>query len=191
MLPFPLLAVVAIATSAFSVASLADPVLQGTTTNPTGFAGLQVDGRTYNVTFTTQSYDTTFASVQPTFLGNENGGLDAARALVSVFNAANVTELGDYSFGSFLNGGYNVFVPTEFYGDQGVFSTYSAFMSSALGYWQTGQTGGVSSRPGDPFGQVYNTLAVFSVQAVPEPSTIALMGAALAVLVLIRKKRSV
>jgi len=181
----------AVAIAACSMASIANPVLQGTTTNPTGFIGLEVDETIYNVTFTTQSYDAAFASISPTFLGNESGARDAAFALVSALNAADVTELGDYSFPIWNSvGNYNVYVPSEFY-QIGVFSTYSASTSEALGYWQPLEGGGVSGQPGGLSGQEYNTFAIFSVQAVPEPSTIMLMAAGLAALALAHKKRSV
>lgn len=119
-----------VASVTFPVTALASPVLRGTTTSPTGFTGLEVDGITYNVAFTTESYDTTFATIPPTFLGNENGALDTAFALVSALNAAEVTELGDYSFTFPLEhpvGNYYVYVPSEFYSyEPDVFSMYAA-----------------------------------------------------------------
>jgi hypothetical protein len=185
------LAAVAVATATLSVAAHAIPILQGTTTDPTGFTGLVANGITYDVTFTYQPYSEAFASVPPTFLGNEVGGLNATSALVSALNAAGVTELGGYSFPPNVNTEYNLFVPTEIYiNPQPIVDGYLASLSSLGlygGKWLALEGGGEGTGVG---GDTDNMFAVFSAQTVPEPSMIALLGAALAILALTGKRRS-
>ncbi len=95
------------------MAFVARPVMQGTTTNPTGFTKL-----VGLVATTGDPYDKVLrrdlCSCLPTFLGNESGALDAGFALLSALNAAQVTKLGDCSFPPFFNSLYNLFVPSRF-----------------------------------------------------------------------------
>jgi hypothetical protein len=82
---------VAIAAMVASGAAGAASVV-GSAANITGLTGLVVDGITYNVAFSTTTYDATFpGSSSPTFLGNPAGAEAAALALQTAFNAAGVT----------------------------------------------------------------------------------------------------
>lgn len=184
--------IAAFAAVSLHVTSLASPVLVGTTTNPTGFFGLAVNGTNYNVVFTTQSYDTVFASTKPTFLGDESGGRDAAFALVAALRAAGVMMLGNYSANNQPVFYYDIYIPTWFYddwGDSGITSVEIASMDrSRPGIWQAAYGGGPQSdRVLGPFGQIYSMYAVFSVS---EPSTAAIACAALAALAAARKRRA-
>ncbi len=85
------LAVVA-ALAAVTTHAGATPSLQGTTTNPTGFDGLLVDGTLYDVTFSSGSYNSTYSS-PATFLNNQTGAQDASVALANALNGAGVYGL--------------------------------------------------------------------------------------------------
>ncbi|MDO9313521.1 MAG: hypothetical protein Q7T97_03120 [Burkholderiaceae bacterium] len=179
--------VFATASATLTASSLAAPILIGTTTNPVGFSGLMVGGTSYNVSFTTQSYDITFASIPPTFLGNEELGLQAAFALVEALSSTGVTTLGDFvappiEFPVFR---YNVYVPTQlFFGNST--SVYIASKPRNR-VWESAYGGGpISDRPLGLFGQRYDVYAVFSV---PESSTASLALAGILAALCARRKR--
>ena len=64
--------------------------LDGTTSAATGIGGLVVDGTTYDVTFTYNTYNSVYSS-SPTFLGNSSGASDAATALSLALTSLGVT----------------------------------------------------------------------------------------------------
>jgi hypothetical protein len=64
--------------------------LVGTTTDPTGLNGLVVDGTTYNVTFSTNSY-------QSPFTQGTAASLDAASAIALAMSSLGVTQLAGVS----------------------------------------------------------------------------------------------
>jgi hypothetical protein len=73
------------ASLAVSRAALAAPTLVGTTTNASGIDGVVVGSVTYDVTFSTSSFDSTFS----TFVGAQ----DASFVLAGDLNALSVTGL--------------------------------------------------------------------------------------------------
>lgn len=70
-----------------SAAANADPVREGTTTNPTGINGLVVDGTIYNVTFSTTTLNS--------FTLGTTLSKDAGSALAAALNTLLVTELAN------------------------------------------------------------------------------------------------
>jgi hypothetical protein len=78
--------IAAVAILLAATAAVAAPVLQGTTTNPTGITGLVVDGVTYNVTFSTVPAPSPFSAGSQT-------SLDAATSLASALNSLSVVAL--------------------------------------------------------------------------------------------------
>jgi len=58
----PVMTLVGCLTIALSGYTMATPTLVGTTTNASGIDGVVVDGVTYDVTFSTSSFDSTFSS---------------------------------------------------------------------------------------------------------------------------------
>jgi PEP-CTERM motif len=77
-----LLSVALIGVSGYATAA---PTLVGTPTNASGIDGVVVDAVTYDVTFSTSSFDSTF--------GTFSGALDASFALAADLNALSVTGL--------------------------------------------------------------------------------------------------
>ncbi len=69
--------------------------LVGTTTNPTGISGLVVDGISYDVTFSTKSYNDLFtgAAPPPIFATNPNGAFDAESPLSEFLTSQGVIGL--------------------------------------------------------------------------------------------------
>lgn len=176
-----------------SAASQAAPTLLGTSTNPVGFSGVSVEGVTYNVTFTTASYDSVFRSARPTFLGNEDGAREASLALISALRSFGVTALGGYvpSPVDVPALGYLIHIPTEFY-DQvggGVASVFSASLVRDLprGWIPTYGGGPAGDRTLGAFGQLYEVYAVFSV---PEPSSAVLALVSLMLLSAVSRRKS-
>jgi len=68
-------------------AALAAPTLVGTTTNASGIDGVVVDSVTYDVTFSTSSFDSTFSTIL--------GAYDAAHALANDLQTLSVTGLSN------------------------------------------------------------------------------------------------
>jgi len=69
-----------------------------TLSDPTGVDALVVDGTTYDVSFSSVSYNAEFPS-SPTFLGNSSGAGDAADSLAVAFSALGVTGIDDVACG--------------------------------------------------------------------------------------------
>lgn len=187
---------------AVSTTPFASPVMLGTTSNPTGFTGLEVDGVAYNVTFTTQSFDSAFRLSPPTFLDNYDGAISAAYALANALNTAGASMLGDYSPSLFdfpvLT--YQVYIPlwvfTSIPEYDSVASAIASISRNRSDPWGVSYGGGTPSDmeigPWLPWGQSYSVYAVFSIpESVPEPNTIVLICAVLLALIGIRKRRTI
>jgi hypothetical protein len=168
-------------------ASGAAPVLLGTSVNPTGVDGLVVDGITYDVTFSAASYVATYPAA-PTFEGNVTGAHDAAVALRTFLNASGVTGLlgSDCATNGF---GCDLLIPEETLAGTPVqIAGYSdAFgLLATPGWFDFFFSGGLETTSlgcGLPFGVTCQEFVVFTpvtTAQVPEPVTLALLGAGLA-----------
>jgi PEP-CTERM motif len=136
--------------------------LVGTTSFPTGVDGLVVDGTTYNVTFTQGTYNTVYATTPPTFLNNTTGGSDAGADLAAALNSL----AGNFP-GIFLEIIPVTLLPGFFYSDiVQAGPPYSSFYPDGF----TTADEFTNSPPSDEEG-----FAVFTIAAVPEPSTWAMM----------------
>jgi hypothetical protein len=165
---------------ALSGAAVAAPTLEGTTTDPTGINGLVVDGVTYNVTFSTTTFDSPF-------IGGSAASQDAGNAVAAVFSAAGVTELG----GTALSGlGFYVAYVDDGFDMSGLSQGTRCQVGSAGGSCSTSDwvfeqgaslpLGAFTPVPGElPFG--YTVAANFTPvsSGVPEPATLGLLSAAL------------
>jgi hypothetical protein len=87
LLRHPVMTFVGCLTIALSGHAMATPTLVGTTTNASGIDGVVVDGATYDVTFSTSSFDSTFST--------NLGAFDASNALAADLTTLSVTGLSD------------------------------------------------------------------------------------------------
>jgi hypothetical protein len=153
--------------------------LVGTTTDASGIDGLVVDGATYDVTFISASYDTVYASIAPSFLGENATASDAATALANALNTFAVTETTNSTFGLqipyFDSPGFEDFSDEAF--------NYDHAVSSA-------DWGALDGNPNsDSIDYSYEAFVVFS--ATPLPSALPLFAGGLGALSLFgwRRKR--
>jgi PEP-CTERM motif len=174
-----------------SAVAVSAPTLVGTTTDPTGINGLVVDGVTYDVTFSTTTFDSPFT------LGTAASEA-AAKAIASVFSTAGVTELGATKL--LPEGFYLAYVDNGF---------NSAGLSEGT-HCELGLSGGLCS-PSNwvfdggadfPLGQyvisgtttpfAYSVAANFTQvsSSVPEPTTLALFGLGFVGIALSRRRRT-
>jgi PEP-CTERM motif len=144
--------------------------LVGSQSVPTGVDGLVVDGITYNVTFTTESFATVFAGTAPTFLNNPNGAADAATALAAALNNLAGPFQGNFFLAeipiSVVSGGFDFRL-------EGV--TAGRIPGSLV--YEIDQGENSIQNGGFPPNAAFDAgIAVFSVAgAVPEPSTWVMM----------------
>jgi len=160
----------ALVLAAASFAFVAEPMtaqatvtLVGSATDPSGFDGLVIDGTTYDVAFVGGSYNSVYASVQPTFLGNATGAQDAATALASALTSlAPATEMQTINIfipdGSIFAGNNTGWDPAHSFGMPFFEGTYSNLDTTTFAGVGTGQIQGYTE-----------------FTAVPEPATWALM----------------
>jgi hypothetical protein len=156
---------------AASTTAMAGPILQGTTTNPTGITGLVVDGVTYDVAFST------LPAASPFSFGS-TASADAAAALASVLNSLSVLGLMDLYGGAFID--YALMVDGTLTGDAAELFPVRPPLWSAI----------ASSTPFSPGWGDYRTCtypacvgpvvqaANFAPAPVPEPSSLLLLGLA-------------
>ena len=179
-----------------SGASGAAPVLLGTTANPTGIAGLVVDGIRYDATFSAGSYVATYPTA-PTFEGNLMGANDAAAALTAVLNASGVTGLLGTDCGAVAGTFCDLFVPELTIPGQseqigGYLTSNGTF--AAPGWFEFFWTGGSETGPLGchlPKCEEFVVFTPVTIAQVPEPATLALLGAGLAAAGFARRLKSV
>lgn len=115
---------------AITATATATPVLVGSTTDPLGVLGLRIRNTTYDVFFSTESYDTLFPTAgltpqggmlpTPTPAGmlSPADGAIASMELVTAFDSRSVTGLLGDACGMSTDGKYNgfcdIFIPTGF-----------------------------------------------------------------------------
>jgi hypothetical protein len=161
---------------AFCSTGMAAPTLLGTTTDPTGINGLVVDGLTYNVTFSTTTFDSPFT-------GGTSASQDAANAIAAVFSTAGVTELGPTALSplgfyvAYVDNGFDMFNQSE--GTHCEVGMGGGACSTSHWVFEGGASlplGAFTPVPGiPPFG--YAVAADFTPvsSSVPEPATLALL----------------
>jgi hypothetical protein len=154
--------------------AIAGPILQGTTSNATGITGLVVDGTTYNVTFISDTYANVYGNNAAIFASNSSLAADAAIALTSALNSLNVTILTGNG------GGFQSAVIPDSAVSNGAFYGQQVLYNSSWTYYPDSPIG-INSTYG------HNDIAVF---AVPEPASLFLMGAGLAGLGFLRRRKT-
>ena len=92
--------VVALCLALISTSATAVPILVGPTDGATGIQGLEIDGVTYDVTFSNgaTSYEGFYGTDTPTFLGDSSdlsGPFAAAAAIADFLNANSVTDISN------------------------------------------------------------------------------------------------
>ena len=106
-------ALVCVAFAVFSGAALSTPILVGTTVNATGIDGLDIDGMTYDVTFST-------VPTPSPFTAGTQQSQDAASSLASALTGLSVVEVD--GFFAPLGGSLSVMVDGNTSGDAAVYA---------------------------------------------------------------------
>lgn len=141
--------------------------LVGTERNALGINDLIVDGKSYDVVFDTRSLNAVYPSPTQTFF-SQTLAYDAVTAVSSFFNNNGVTGIVD-------DDTYEFNVPYERNND-GSFSVLETFNGGhQVGGWEFARVG----RPSGDTNYGHNSVAVFSVSAVPLPASAPMFGAAL------------
>lgn len=186
-------AILSLCLAAMPGLALAVPILQGPTDAATGIAGLEIDGTTYDVTFSTGdiSYDAFFGGDTPTFLGTAadmTASQNAAIIVAAFLEASGVTSVTNMDI---LNPGDEfrvLFVPafiTVMTGPDLVTAANVVYNGTS---WANSGFGRTGSGPINPSSVAW---VRFTPIAVPEPGTLVLfsMGIAGAALLARRRKR--
>ena len=139
--------------------------LDGTQRHATGINDLFVDGKTYDVAFTTDPIDTAYPSQQ---FFSESMAFDADSAIANSFNTHGVT-------GVINDPTYVVLVPYMNVGNDTYLDQESFNGGHQVGGWELPRDGRLSGS--DNYG--HNSVAVFSVSAVPLPASAPMFGGAL------------
>jgi hypothetical protein len=114
-------ALVCVAFAVFSGAALSTPILVGTTVNATGIDGLDIDGMTYDVTFST-------VPTPSPFTAGTQQSQDAASSLASALTGLSVVEVD--GFFAPLGGSLSVMVDGNTSGDAAVYAPPSTLWIS-------------------------------------------------------------
>jgi hypothetical protein len=152
-----------------STAAHASPILEGTTTDPTGIDNLVVDGTTYDVMFSLTTLNT--------FSQGSTLSMDAETALASALNSLSVTELGNTNSITYL---------LDVDNSLAMFDAAEYCQESCPTSWTYDSSGSAAFGVAGPH---YTEAADFT--AVPEPATLAVFGAGLLGLGFIYRRRSV
>lgn len=154
----------------------------------TGILGLDVGGTAYDVSFTPGSWDTVFASTAPAFLGNYAGANLALNSMVAALNAEPTLPLVanvDPTYQTLMVA-YGDYVPVP-----GYMIAVNAGPQSATGPWGTyGDFAADKTVDYSDWNGLSWTHATFTASAVPEASSLALMGLGLAGIFAAARKKS-
>ena len=164
-----LVAVALVAVVEYAPVAKADTLI-GTQTDATGINGLIVDGTSYNVSFIFDNYNNVFATSQPLFLNNQSLATDATNALIISLNGFGVTSVAGIvdAFQGFeiIENPYALNANAPYFFSAAAIINYPTVTNT----WSAAE-----DEPATYSDYGHNAIAVFSVAAIPEPSTWAMM----------------